>query len=132
MDDLSAVFQVVLLGGYAYAHWLARWRKPRSQAFIHGVLLLAALAALPIIPANHWKPPPGGDPTWRILALLAGCIGLPYFVLSATGPLMQSWLGRDPSGPLALPALRDVKRRFLAGAAELSLLGNRICPESSG
>jgi hypothetical protein len=87
-------FQVLLLGGYAYAHWLTRWLKPRSQAFVHGVLLLSALAALPIIPAAHWKPPPGIDPTWRILALLAATIGLPYFVLSSTGPLMQVWLGR--------------------------------------
>jgi len=102
-------FQVVLLGGYAYAHWLTRWRKPRSQAFIHGVLLLAALAALPIIPADHWKPLAGSDPTWRILALLAGSIGLPYFVLSATGPLMQSWLERTHPGrsPYRLFALSN-------------------------
>jgi len=102
-------FQLLLLGGYAYAHWLTRWLKPRSQAFLHGVLLLAALAALPIIPADRWKPRSGSDPTWRILLLLAASVGLPYFVLSTTGPLMQSWLGRTHPGrsPYRLYALSN-------------------------
>ena len=83
-------FQVLLLGGYAYAHFLSRWLKPRAQAQVHGILLLAALAGMRIIPADHWKPPPGSDPTWRILVLLVASIWLPYFVLSSTGPLLQA------------------------------------------
>ena len=84
-------FQALLLGGYAYAHWLARRPQPRRQALIHIVLLVASLAALPIIPADSWKPLDDSDPLWRILGLLAATIGLPYFLLSSTGPLIQKW-----------------------------------------
>src|SRR5271157_5608637 len=82
-------FQVLLLGGYAYAHFTSRWLKPRTQAVVHLVLLAAALALLPITPGDSWKPVTVADPTWRILGLLGVTLGLPYFVLSATGPLMQ-------------------------------------------
>src|SRR6266481_4938016 len=58
-------FQVLLLGGYAYAHVSARWFRPRAQAITHIVLLGAALAFLPITPAAHWKPGGGDDPVWR-------------------------------------------------------------------
>ena len=87
-------FQVLLLGGYAYAHFISRWLKPRAQAMVHLVLLAAALALLPITPGDAWKPHGGGNPTLQILALLAVSLGLPYFVLSATGPLMQQWFSR--------------------------------------
>ena len=103
-------FQVFLLGGYAYAHLSARWLKPRLQAVIHLVLLAGALGFLPIIPDGQWKPGPDADPTWRILALLAVTIGLPYLVLSGTGPLMQQWftLARPGVSPYRLYALSNV------------------------
>lgn len=103
-------FQVFLLCGYAYAHLSARWLKPRLQAITHLALLAAALVFLPIIPEAHWKPGPDADPTWRILALLAVTIGLPYLVLSATGPLMQQWftLARPGVSPYRLYALSNV------------------------
>jgi len=91
-------FQVALLGGYAYAHWLTRLRKPRVQAVIHLVLLVAALALLPIQPTEGWKPQGGGNPTAQILILLVVTLGLPYFVLSATGPLLQQWFSRSYPG----------------------------------
>jgi len=94
-------FQVVLLGGYAYAHVLTHCVRHRAQAILHFVLLVGALALLPITPADSWKPEGNGDPTWQILVLLAGCLGLPYFVLSSTGPLMQQWFSR--AHPSALP-----------------------------
>src|SRR5438876_8819396 len=75
-------FQVLLLGGYAYAHLISRWLRPRSQAILHLCLLLAALAMLPVTPSDSWKPSGPGNPTLRILALLTASIGLPYFVLS--------------------------------------------------
>lgn len=90
-------FQVVLLAGYAYSDWLTR-RPARLQAIVHTVLLLASLAFLPIITAAHWKPSGAEDPSLRILGLLLGTIGLPYFLLSTTGPLVQSWLSRTPWG----------------------------------
>ena len=86
-------FQVLLFGGYLYAHLLGRF--PISlQAFIHTLLLLGATARLPIEPADDWKPSGDADPTWHLLSLLIYHVGLPYFVLSSTGPLMQAWLSR--------------------------------------
>src|SRR5213079_218292 len=79
-------FQVLLLGGYAYAHLLSRWLKPRTQVCVHLCLLAVALAFLPITPAEAWKPLGKENPTWRILALLASSLGIPYFVLSSTSP----------------------------------------------
>jgi hypothetical protein len=103
-------FQWVLLGGYAYAHLLTTRLKPRAQAVTHVVLLLLALCFLPITPGNSWKPAGGENPTGNILLLLAACLGLPYFVLSATGPLIQSWFGRTFAGrsPYRLYALSNV------------------------
>lgn len=94
-------FQTLLLGGYLYAHLSATRLTPRRQAWLHVVLLAAALALLPIIPSARWKPEGGDDPIGRILLLLTVSVGLPYFVLSATGPLMQQWFsltnpGRSP------------------------------------
>ncbi|NBV24475.1 MAG: hypothetical protein EBS05_21475 [Proteobacteria bacterium] len=103
-------FQLVLLGGYAYAHFLSRWLKPRGQAVVHGALLLASLAVLPIVPADTWKPTSGDAPITHILLLLAATIGLPYFVVSTTGPLMQSWFSRLNPGrsPYRLYALSNI------------------------
>jgi hypothetical protein len=103
-------FQVLLLGGYAYAHFTSRWLKPRTQAVVHLVLLAAALALLPITPNDAWKPNGGGNPTLQILALLAASLGLPYFVLSSTGPLIQQWFSRTRPGvsPYRLYALSNV------------------------
>src|SRR5437879_348226 len=56
-------FQLALLAGYAYAHLISRWLKPASQALVQGLLLLAALALLPISPADSWKPLSGQNPT---------------------------------------------------------------------
>ena len=103
-------FQLLLLGGYAYAHFSSRWLKPRTQAVVHLVLLAAALALLPITPGDSWKPHGGGNPTLQILALLVVSLGLPYFVLSATGPLIQQWFSRARPGqsPYRLYALSNV------------------------
>ncbi|MEI6971345.1 MAG: fused MFS/spermidine synthase [bacterium] len=87
-------FQCLLVGGYAYSHWLSRL-QPRRQAVLHVVLLLISLPFLPIIPGDGWKPGAAEDPTFRILLLLACTVGLPFFVLSTTSPLIQSWFGRS-------------------------------------
>jgi hypothetical protein len=103
-------FQVVLLGGYAYAHFSSTWLKPRQQVIVHGLLLLASLVMLPITPGDDWKAHVGGDPNVRILLLLMATIGLPYFVLSSTGPLMQQWFSQTNPGvsPYRLYALSNV------------------------
>lgn len=91
-------FQVLLLAGYAYAHMSVSYLRPRLQAGLHAVLLIAALAALPIIPADTWKPASGENPTIAILLLLTASVGLPYLVLAATGPLLQRWFTRLAGG----------------------------------
>ena len=94
-------FQVLLLGGYCYAHILTAKLEGRTQALVHTALLVVALGTLPILPDAYWKPAGGEDPTFRILLLLLVTIGLPYFLLSSTGPLVQRWFsvaypGRSP------------------------------------
>lgn len=87
-------FQIVLLLGYLYADLVTRWLRPRSQVVLHTVLAVIALLLLPITPAESWKPTGDESPTLRILLLLAAAIGLPYFLLSTTGPLVQAWFAR--------------------------------------
>jgi hypothetical protein len=103
-------FQLLLLGGYAYAHTVSRRLQPRTQAVLHLMLLAAALATLPVTPGDQWKAHPPGDPTWHILLLLTVSLGLPYLVLSATGPLMQEWFRRCQPGtsPYRLYALSNI------------------------
>jgi hypothetical protein len=85
-------FQSVLLAGYAYSDWTTRLFTPRRQAWLHIALLGLSLIVLPIIPDTHWKPGgESGEPTLLILGLLGATIGLPYFLLSTTSPLVQVW-----------------------------------------
>ena len=88
-------FQLVLLLGYMYAHWMHRTFRPRRQAMLHIVLLTVSLAALPILPNPYWKTAGVAQPSMRILALLAVTVGLPYFLLSSTSPLLQAWYARN-------------------------------------
>jgi SAM-dependent methyltransferase len=110
-------FQLVLLLGYAYAHWLTRL-PGRLQALIHIALLAASLAFLPVAADPSWKPEGGASPVWRILALLFATVGLPYFLLSSTSPLVQAWFARafPGSSPYRLFALSNF-------ASMLALLG---------
>lgn len=87
-------FQSVLLFGYLYAHWLHQRLAGRKQAITHIVVLAASLAALPILPNPVWKSAVAGNPSLRILALLAVTVGLPYFLLASTSPLLQAWYAR--------------------------------------
>jgi hypothetical protein len=111
-------FQVMLLGGYAYAHLSIQLLRPRAQVVVHLLLLGAAVGLLPIIPAERWKPLASDEPTWRIMSLLLLCLGLPYFVLSATGPLLQAWVARLNGGkaPYRLYALSNAGSLLALGA----------------
>jgi spermidine synthase len=103
-------FQLLLVAGYLYAHWTTRSLAARTQAIVHGALLAAAAIALPIIPDVAWKPAGDADPGVYILGLLAVTVGLPYFMLSTTGPLVQVWYSRANHGamPYRLYALSNV------------------------
>jgi hypothetical protein len=88
-------FQTFLFAGYAYAHASEHYLRPRLRTIVHLTLLGAALLTLPITPSDGWKPADSLYPTSRILTLLTVCVGLPYFVLSSTGPLVQAWFSQS-------------------------------------
>jgi hypothetical protein len=81
-------FQAVLLLGYAYAHALAA--VGRVGLWLHLCVLLAAMLALPIALPAVSDPPVGNAYLW-LLGVLAGMVGLPFFALSASAPLLQAW-----------------------------------------
>lgn len=88
-------FQCTLFGGYVYAHLLTRRRSPRTQAAIHvGLLVLASTLAAFVIPDAALKPTGDEAPIAKILLLLGASVGLPYFCLATTGPLIQYWYAR--------------------------------------
>src|SRR4051794_23652297 len=92
-------FQAALLAGYTYAHALARLR-PRVQALIHVPVITVALVSLPIVIKPDWFVEIN-QPVLGLLAVLARTIGLPFFALATTAPLMQRWFAavdpkRDP------------------------------------
>jgi hypothetical protein len=103
-------FQLVLLAGYGYAHALIRYVSPARQGVVHGLLLALAIFTLPITPTEWWKPRDGSLPALRILFLLAAKVGLPYFLLSSSGPLVQAWFARvyPRTSPYRLYALSNV------------------------
>ena len=104
------VFQLLFLAGYGYSHGLATWLPVRKQVIAHSVLLgvsaifiaLAAyLRSAPLGVGANWQPEAWNDPTWAIMKFLIAAIGLPFFLLSATSPLMQHWFAQ--AGPKRLP-----------------------------
>ncbi len=93
-------FQVALLAGYTYAHFVGTRMRPRQQLIVHlGLIAICVLAMTtlaiwsksPILPGAGWKAARVHFPIVRILMVLSASIGLPYFALSATAPLVQSW-----------------------------------------
>ncbi|MFM9888939.1 MAG: fused MFS/spermidine synthase [Burkholderiales bacterium] len=103
-------FQLLLVAGYLYSYLLVHKLSSRSQALVHLALLIVAIALLPILPQDAWKPTGSEDPAGRILILLAATVGLQYFLLSTTTPLVQSWYSREKQGamPYRLFALSNL------------------------
>src|SRR6266540_611826 len=87
-------FQAVLLAGYAYAHFLTRHLPGRLSVIVHVAVLVTATFALPLAIASGWGRPPAQGETFWLLGLFAVSIGLPFFALSANGPLLQAWFAR--------------------------------------
>jgi len=86
-------YQTALLAGYVYASALARQRA-RVQALTHCALLVAALCLLPIGPGERWRTTLPDHPAGFIFLMLTVSVGLPFLLLSATSPVLQSWLAR--------------------------------------
>lgn len=84
-------FQACLLAGYLYAHLSTKWLGVRRQAAVHALVLLLPLAVLPITIGEHWQPPTQGNPVPWLLLLLTVTLGLPFFVVSSSAPLLQKW-----------------------------------------
>ena len=111
-------FQSTLTAGYAYADWTVHRLQPRRTVHLHVALLALSLLVLPILPGDHWKPDGDEEPSWLILGMLAATIGLPYFLLSTTSPLVQAWFARryPAASPYRLFALSNL-------ASMIALLG---------
>src|SRR5262249_38819809 len=87
-------FQAILLAGYTYAHLSTRWLGTRRQVLVHGLLLFLPFLIFPIGVARGWIPPSDANPIPWLLALLLVSVGLPFFLLSTSAPLLQAWFGR--------------------------------------
>ena len=97
-------FQAGLVAGYTYANKLIHHCNLKTQKRVHLLILLLSIAILacrglqwasPITPSLAWKPSVGDSPVWHILKVLGASVGVPYFTLSITVPLLQGWLGRS-------------------------------------
>lgn len=109
-NTLLLFFQTALLAGYAYAHLLCRLKSFAWQVAIHGAVLLAAFVTLPI--AISGSAPTGGVPILWLLGELTLRIGLPFFAVAATAPLLQRWFSysrhRDAGDPYFLYSLSNL------------------------
>jgi predicted O-methyltransferase YrrM len=108
-------FQAALLGGYLYAHLGSRWLGVRRHAVVHLLLLAVALAALPIA-LPGWVPDPSASPVPWLLGVLTVSLGLPFFAISASGPLLQKWFSEtghpDSDNPYFLYAASNIGSLF--------------------
>lgn len=84
-------FQAVLLLGYSYAWLLTRCFSFRQQAILQIITMAAGAGFLPIVIANTWSPPAADSPVQALLGVLFLLLGVPFFALSANGPLLQRW-----------------------------------------
>jgi hypothetical protein len=87
-------FQAMLLAGYAYAHALTRFLPGKLSVVVHIVVMVVATFALPLGIAAGWGRAPAQWQEIWLLGLFAASIGLPFFALSANGPLLQAWFAR--------------------------------------
>jgi len=84
-------FQIVLLLGYLYSHGLRMLTKPRTSWIVHSVVLLLALLMIPVLPSENLKPENYTSLSGEIVRVLALSVGVPFFILATTGPLIQAW-----------------------------------------
>jgi hypothetical protein len=96
-------YQVLLLAGYLYAHASHRWLSLRQQVWLHLLVIALPLAVLPMTLPVGWIPPADRNPIPWLLALLLVGAGLPFFAVSTTSPLLQSWFARSAHPRAANP-----------------------------
>jgi len=91
-------FQAVLLAGYLYAHAATRWLGQRTQIAVHITVILLPLLIVGLLPVHltaGWQPPAESNPVLWVMAMLLAAVGLPFFALSSTTPIMQSWFANS-------------------------------------
>jgi hypothetical protein len=97
-------FQAVLLAGYAYAHALTTYLPGKRSVIVHLAVMVAATLFLPLAIASWWsRPPADATAALWLLGLFTVSIGLPFFALSANGPLLQAWFVRTDHPSAANP-----------------------------
>jgi hypothetical protein len=125
-------FQLVLLAGYFYSDLVINKLKPKAQAITHGALVIVSLAFLPITASSNFKPTDADNPIGKILLLLLVTIGMPYFLLSTTGPLIQAWFSKAmPSDDQAKKVYRLYALSNVASMLALIAYPPLIEPNSS-
>lgn len=114
-------FQGALLAGYLYAHAASRWLRVKQQAILHVALLAVSLLTLPVVVASHnAEPPATGMPIGWLLRVLLMTVGLPFFLVSSSGPLLQRWFARTDHPDAADPYFLSVAGNVGSIAALLS------------
>jgi len=122
-------FQALLLAGYAYAHLLTRFLSSRTAVFVQiAVMVCRDHLAAAVHPGGLGPPPETGTAFW-LIGLFAASIGLPFFALSANGPLLQAWFSRTehPAAKQPLFPLRGKQYRQLPCPARLSGRDRAVC-----
>ncbi len=87
-------YQSILFLGYLYAHYLSVGTSRRHQIIIHAGIMLLSFLVLPLALPENAAPPTTSNPTWWLLWVLLLAIGLPFFVVSTTAPLLQKWFSQ--------------------------------------
>ena len=87
-------YQAALLGGYLYAHFSTRLLGARRQAGLHLLILALPWLVLPIGVAHGWAPQADANPVPWLLMLMTLSVGLPFFVVSASAPMLQAWFSQ--------------------------------------
>lgn len=107
-NSAMLVYQMLLLGGYAWAHWLTRLQPPK-QAGLHLAVFAIAALWLPI-GLNHAVPPDSLSPSLWVPWFLVSSMGPLFFVISAQAPLMQRWYAMETGrgDPYALYAASNL------------------------
>jgi len=125
-NTCTLFFQATLLAGYSYAHLLTSRLSSRTQIGLHAVVLALPLLALPIGLAPNWVQPKEANPIPWLLMLLTVSIGLPFFALSTTAPLLQKWFAHSDH-----PSAQDPYFLYAASnlGSMLSLLGYPVLIE---
>jgi hypothetical protein len=88
-------FQATLLAGYLYAYAATRWLRRRAQIALHIALALTPFAVLPLHIPIGWEPPAQSTPVLWILGMLSVAVGLPFFLLSSSTPMLQQWFSQS-------------------------------------